>query len=356
MIFFSEFHVSMSTDQLLGAVLRKVPDGDPEYLLELIAECGGDISRVFKLLGVDNSSGKIQTTFKVSKAPPQTKRAGSGGGVVQLHTPEQVKAANICCSLHLNVLDKPLANALLCELMEDSQDWKSSKFYLFDREVQSPHTSAAYADDETLLETQASTYQGRLVDKILPFSKEMADARDAVQNVVNGEIRKRTTRSLPKWISHFAICNHYKSKDESVGYHSDQLTHLGPKPTIAGLSLGSCREFRFRHRHEKNSPVYSIRLPHNSLVIMHAGNQELFKHSIVPVRAVDTNPISGTSRISITYRYYHPEYTYEKVPKCRCDKPMILRTTVGLPYKYIWQCGTAYQTNKGCGEVIEKDL
>lgn len=345
----------MSTDQLLGAVLRRVPDGDPEYLLELIAECGGDISRVFKLLGVNNASSKIQTTFKVSKAPPP-QAARPKSGVVHLHTPEQVEAANICCSLHLNVLESTRANALLCELLEDSQDWKSSKFYLFDREVQSPHTSATYADDETLLKTQASTYQGRMVEKILPFNKAMAEARDTIQAIVNTEMEKRAAKAgKANWVSHFAICNHYKSKDESVGYHSDQLTHLGPKPTIAGLSLGSCREFRFKHRHTKNSPVYSIRLPHNSLVIMHAGNQELFKHSIVPVRAVDTNPVSGTSRISITYRYYHPDYTYEKVPKCRCDKPMILRTTVGLPYKYIWQCGTAYQTNKGCGKVIEKD-
>ena len=32
----------------------------------------------------------------------------------------------------------------------------------------------------------------------------------------------------------------------SVGYHSDQLTYLGPHAVIGSLSLGVAREFRVR--------------------------------------------------------------------------------------------------------------
>lgn len=353
----------MSTDQLVNAVLRKVPDADPGYILELLVECEGDVSKVFKLLGLAGSGTKVQSTFKVSKLPPPTvKSSKQKSGVVFLHTPEQVRQAKINCTLHLNVLDGALANSLLGQLLMDSDDWDSGKFHLFDREVQSPHTSASYADDKALLKSQKSTYQGRMVGKIRPFTPEMAQARDSIERIVNEEISKAAdlspskTAKVARWQSHFAICNHYRNKDETVGYHSDQLTHLGPNPTIAGLSLGSSREFRFKSRHEKHAQIFSVQLPHNSLVIMHAGNQELFKHSIVPVRAVDANAISGSSRISITYRHYHEDYTYDKIPRCRCNQPMILRTTIGIPYKYIWQCGKAYQGGQGCRQVIEKKV
>jgi hypothetical protein len=34
----------------------------------------------------------------------------------------------------------------------------------------------------------------------------------------------------------------YANAAESVGYHADQLTYLGPHPTIASISLGCERE------------------------------------------------------------------------------------------------------------------
>ena len=36
----------------------------------------------------------------------------------------------------------------------------------------------------------------------------------------------------------------YANGTECVGYHTDQLTYLGPHPTIASISLGCEREVR----------------------------------------------------------------------------------------------------------------
>lgn len=56
----------------------------------------------------------------------------------------------------------------------------------------------------------------------------------------------------------------------------------------------------------------SIHLPHNSLLVMHAEMQEEWKHSIHPAKAIDPHPVSGNTRINITYRYYrdafHPRF------------------------------------------------
>ncbi len=42
----------------------------------------------------------------------------------------------------------------------------------------------------------------------------------------------------PLWRANVAASNCYEGGKESVGWHSDQLTYLGPCPTIASLSLG----------------------------------------------------------------------------------------------------------------------
>jgi hypothetical protein len=77
-----------------------------------------------------------------------------------------------------------------------------------------------------------------------------------------------------------------------VGYHSDVLTYLGPYPTIASMSLGVSRPFRLRPFTPISSIAQPLRtldipLPHNALLIMHAGTQEKYRHSIPEVGAVD---------------------------------------------------------------------
>ena len=118
-----------------------------------------------------------------------------------------------------------------------------------------------------------------------------------------------------------------------VGYHSDQLTYLGPRAIIGSISLGVAREFRVRkivardEQEDEGAPrteradaegQVAIHLPHNSLLVMHAEMQEEWKHSIHPATSIDPHPIAGNRRINITYRNYrenfHPKYT----PKCKC--------------------------------------
>lgn len=155
-----------------------------------------------------------------------------------------------------------------------------------------------------------------------------------VKAAVNQEIATRIKHHYPDgkklkhqspddWIPNAAFVNCYKGGGESVGYHSDQLTYLGPRAVIGSLSLGVAREFRVRKivaRDEEDPDrpkeqvradvegQISIHLPHNSLLVMHAEMQEEWKHSIHPASAIDPHPIAGNKRINITYRHYRDSF------------------------------------------------
>jgi 2OG-Fe(II) oxygenase superfamily len=92
-------------------------------------------------------------------------------------------------------------------------------------------------------------YNGRAVDPPPKFPSEMEEACEIVERIVNQEMRKRQRFKLEwnssaagdtdsLWRANVAASNCYQGGKESVGFHCDQLTYLGPYPTIASLSLG----------------------------------------------------------------------------------------------------------------------
>lgn len=199
-----------------------------------------------------------------------------------------------------------------------------------------------------------------------------------LQSIVQSQIDNRIQTSYPDrkklkyqsphpWMPNAAFVNCYNGGQENVGYHSDQLTYLGPRAVIASLSLGVAREFRVRriipvdqstlraNRPPEDADLegqISIHLPHNSLLVMHAEMQEEWKHSIAPAQTVEPHPISGNKRINITYREYkanlHPKFT----PRCQCNVPCVLRVVQRKKEnhgKYFWMCHAGNVPGKdGC--------
>lgn len=184
-----------------------------------------------------------------------------------------------------------------------------------------------------------------------------------VQEAVNLEVQNRIKTRYPQgqklkfqspgpWVPNSAFVNCYNGPQESVGWHSDQLTYLGPRAVIGSLSLGVAREFRVRRiipRDNDNHVVgdpdaegqISIHLPHNSLLVMHAEMQEEWKHSISPAQSIDPHPISGNRRINVTYRDYKANMHPSKTPKCTCGVPCVLRVVQRKKEnfgKYFWMC------------------
>ena len=168
------------------------------------------------------------------------------------------------------------------------------------------------------------------------ITPQMRAVSGIVERAVNEEIASRIKthypegkklkhQSLGRWTPNAAFVNCYNGGAESVGYHTDQLTYLGPRAVIGSISLGVSREFRVRkiiardedqkssEKHKDGSRAdaegqIAIHLPHNSLLVMHAEMQEEWKHSIVPAQAIDPHPVAGNKRINITYRHYRKSF------------------------------------------------
>lgn len=236
------------------------------------------------------------------------------------------------------------------------------------------------------------------------FPPSMAAVTDRVEELVNEKCQ--FPRGV-RWKANAALVNRYKGKGQSVGWHTDEVTYLGPKAVIASLSLGVEREFRVRRakrrvkkddrgaegeeeEEEEGQGQYSIHLPHNSLLVMKGGMQERWKHwyvpeflgfvicgpltslSIAPARTLTPHPISGDVRINITYRFYRDSLKPGTAPKCKCGFPATLRAVFperiarGVEeemdegedreeeQKYFWMCAATYKTDykgpeDGCG-------
>ena len=90
------------------------------------------------------------------------------------------------------------------------------------------------------------------------------------------------------------LVNWYDGGTEYIGYHSDKTDHLVPNSNIYGISFGSERIMRFKHK--EDNTLIDFKLEHNSIINMIGGCQSVFQHSIIK-----NNKISGR-RISLTFR------------------------------------------------------
>ena len=265
-------------------------------------------------------------------------------------------------------------------------------------------------------------YNGRPTEPPECFPEVMEKACKYVEKIVDDEMRKRERFPFEwascrgpdgqLWHANVAAANCYEGAQESVGFHSDQLTYLGPYPTIASLSLGestfysqaefeddvficigTSRIFRLREVipsdeiSSRCARTFNIPLPHNSvrcgvslsdnpsliegpylqLTIMHAKCQESFKHAIPPQPTLDlyrplcphparpsSHPEPSNCRINITFRFYRPDFLPKSTPRCKCGVPTILRPDMknrhdGTTDRYWWVCYAGAQNDgKGC--------
>ncbi|KAJ5131378.1 uncharacterized protein N7515_007417 [Penicillium bovifimosum] len=416
-----------STDIKIAILLSLFPNIKQEELLEILVSCEGSVENASALLSAkdatlctpvnakrvaSSSSLGVQTSLSshilataedgsmkpirevTSQKKPLPPRKGK---TLHLYSPEDIAAYTPCTIIH-NFLPAKEANALLVELLDESKHFTRDSFQLFNRTVQSPHTHAVYVStpEEHRQQTSEYTYGGTYRSNVRQATPQLRVVSRQVQKVVNEEINKRIRDVYPdgkklqyqspkEWRPNAAFVNCYDGPNESVGYHSDELTYIGPHPVIGSLSLGVAREFRVRrivpreeeaastephdNNHTTSLPDYpqkrtgpaerieaegqiSIHLPHNSLLVMHAEMQEEWKHSISPAQNISPHPISGNRRINITYRWYrdtlHPRFT----PRCKCGEHTILRCAQrnqDTRGRYMWMCYAGFAPGKeGC--------
>ncbi|KAJ5970296.1 uncharacterized protein N7479_000214 [Penicillium vulpinum] len=426
-----------TTDTKLAILLSLFPAIKQDELLDILVSCEGSVENVAELLstkdatagtpaskkrtavaslcGIQTSlSSHVFTTSEDGSMRPMHEHARKKnlsppkkGKTLHLYSPEDIAAYTPCTIIH-NFLPAKEADALLLELLDESKHFSRYDFQLFNRAVHSPHTYAVYVStpEEHRQQTSEYTYGGTSRSNVRQATPKLRSVSRQVQKIVNSEINKRIRDVYPdgkklkyqspkEWRPNAAFVNCYDGPTESVGYHSDKLTYLGPHPVIGSLSLGVAREFRVRRivprdedetveeeeeeeegegedlginklspgsnytRNQTSSAAradaqgqISIHLPHNSLLVMHAEMQEEWKHSIAPAQTISPHPISGNRRINITYRWCRDTLNPRYTPRCKCGEHTILRCvqrkheTRG---RYMWMChGGLTPGKEGC--------
>ncbi|PHH69020.1 hypothetical protein CDD82_122 [Ophiocordyceps australis] len=355
-------------------------DVDHETLLNLIVAHNGSVSQASLALqsrqagatkdkasedkaSEDNASGRRQQSLKRyatasdnghgAKKPNVRWKKGS---TLHLYDADDVSQHTPCSIIH-NFLPAHEADELLRELLDEAKTFQKSTFKLFDQVVSSRHTSSFYVESYEALQGQKADYyyNGSKLTDVRPITRQLSNVKPVVQMAVNSEMERRIRTRYPggqklkhqsgdEWVPNMAFVNCYQGGDESVGWHSDQLTYLGPRAVIGSLSLGVAREFRVRRVCPASGEAagqIAIHLPHNSLLVMHAEMQEEWKHCVAPAASIDPHPVAGNRRINITYRHYrdymHPRHT----PRCSCAVPCVLRVVQKRPGnqgRYFWMC------------------
>ncbi|KDQ11690.1 hypothetical protein BOTBODRAFT_177085 [Botryobasidium botryosum FD-172 SS1] len=320
--------------------------------------------------GKPSSSSKETAPLLSILRPPSSSSSKSAHRLppLTLSTPALI-ADHTPLTLHTSILPPELACRVYYTMLDEAKKWNRNKWWLVDRMVESPHKTSFYVrerpedKDEDWQQLARSWYNGRS-GAVAIFPSVVEEACAYIEKVVNEEILKRKRFSLEwggfdtkidgnkhgtkpteaemSWRANVAAANCYEGGKEGVGLHSDHLTHLGPYPTIASLSLGTERVFRLREvipkaeAGQRQAQTFNTPLPHNSLVIMHPPSQEYFKHSIPSVKSLDVfrppfpktpeAPIeSHNERINITFRFFRPDFAPSTIPKCACKVGAVLR-------------------------------
>ncbi|ETW00547.1 hypothetical protein, variant 1 [Aphanomyces invadans] len=239
-----------------------------------------------------------------------------------------------CLSLQLNFLSHGQADSLLHEMLTTSTDWVRTKWVIVDREVESPHHTQLYGVNEEQLARKADLYAntGTAATKMKVFPPVLQSITGEIEATVNQALVTRTRHPLEApgpWVANIALGNVYRTSHESVGSHSDTMTELGPRPTIASLTLGAERIFRIKRLATDTMPAqtFNVQLPHNSLLIMFPPFQEFYRHEVPPQQPwqVKAHPVARETRVNITFRMMRSNYV-RHMPRCHCGKVAVLRT------------------------------
>ncbi|KAI8814620.1 hypothetical protein BJ742DRAFT_786151 [Cladochytrium replicatum] len=375
-------------------LLPMFPDIEPAAISATLHSCDGDLDRTIQALLDGNfppiATGEPQTFSSLTiqqkrKREPSPKASTSnescqspkhfpiftnpqGTSFSSKKKPTQKRSAippvvltpsnlsdHLPCEITLDFLPQELATSLVTLMLTESKSFPIPRYFIFEREVTSPHRSQLYTED---IES-AHFYQGRRSDQRQSPTLMIQAARD-IEDHVNARLAEhlthpdtwkwgpaRTFEVRPgDWKSNVVVANLYSTAENAVGPHSDALTMLGPRPVIASLTLGATRPFRFRKvplPSDTQTFTYDVNLPHNSLCIMFPPCQEQYRHSVPKVKStqVKPHPLCGPARINLTFRMARKPP--ENVPKCHCGRPAEMRTvqrddTSENYGKYFWSC------------------
>ncbi|MDP9109867.1 MAG: alpha-ketoglutarate-dependent dioxygenase AlkB [Pseudomonadota bacterium] len=159
--------------------------------------------------------------------------------------------------------------------------WRHEQIVLFGKRYWQPRLVAAHGDPDT-----AYTYSG-LTLPMHPWSPLLARIKQDIERACGCRFNS-------------VLLNYYRDQHDSMGWHSDDESALGPAPVIASLSFGARRIFKLRHKTRADLATLSLALEDGSLLMMEGTTQRYWKH------AVEKQRDASTARINLTFRQINP--------------------------------------------------
>lgn len=151
--------------------------------------------------------------------------------------------------------------------------------------------------------------------------KDLIARIETLQNASTAAAATSKTKGKEPVRYNCCILNYYADGNDSISYHSDDESFLGPLPNIASLSLGATRDFKLRPKKNSARGINDIKdqqretltlsLTEGTLLIMRGTTQSQWEHSI-PKRTAKggatatttaaNSSMPGIGRINITFR------------------------------------------------------
>ncbi len=153
--------------------------------------------------------------------------------------------------------------------------WQRGRIKLYGREYDIPRLQAWYGDPG-----KTYTYSGIRMEP-LDWTPPLRRIKEAVEAIAGATFTN-------------VLANLYRDGRDSVGWHADDETELGPNPIIASVSLGAVRTLKFKHL--KTGQRLQITLPHGSCLLMAGPTQHYWHHELPKTRKL-IGP-----RINLTFR------------------------------------------------------
>ncbi|HVD53165.1 MAG TPA: alpha-ketoglutarate-dependent dioxygenase AlkB [Propionibacteriaceae bacterium] len=163
----------------------------------------------------------------------------------------------------------------LFTLLRDEIAWEQHTITLYGRTAPTPRLTAWMGDG-------AYRYSG-IVNVPAPWPGALAELRERLRDELDVDFNS-------------CLANLYRDGTDSMGYHSDNEPELGPRPTIASISLGDRRRFVLRHR--STGARCSWDLGHGDLLVMRDESQSDYAHA-VPKTSHPVGP-----RMNLTFRCF----------------------------------------------------
>lgn len=203
------------------------------------------------------------------------------------HNGEQIQLDGASLSYFPNFYSQEKADALFQHLQQQVP-WRQEQIRIAGIPRLQPRLSAWFGDDAAKY-----TYSGLHLSP-LPWMPALLEIKQDIERKIANDIAIQNSQHFNS-----VLVNYYRDQHDSMGWHSDDETELGPQPMIASLSLGGSRVFALKHRHHHNLR-YKIPLANGSLLMMWGDTQSHWLHAI----AKEAQPCAA--RINLTFRQILP--------------------------------------------------